>query len=123
MGPIATRRSVAGLAAEAIRAGLVDRNVLRLVPTIVGGGTPALPDSTHVDLALNTNRPFDDGSGLLDHSVRGQQSGVASLDHVGAEGGRRDSTSLTTPAASMRFSSIGGNATSAYLGFLTESSR
>jgi dihydrofolate reductase len=36
----------AGLAAEAIRAGLVDRFVLRLVPTIVGGGTRALPDSS-----------------------------------------------------------------------------
>jgi len=35
----------AGLAAEAIRAGLVDRYLLLLVPTIVGGGTRALPDA------------------------------------------------------------------------------
>lgn len=60
----------AGLAAEAIRAGLVDRYVLRLVPTIVGGGTSALPDAARVDLALDTTRRFDDGSVLLDYRVR-----------------------------------------------------
>ena len=60
----------AGLAAEAIRAGLIDRYVLRLVPTIVGGGTPALPDAARVDLALNTTRRFDDGSVLVDYSPR-----------------------------------------------------
>jgi riboflavin biosynthesis pyrimidine reductase len=61
----------AGLAAEAIRAGLVDRYLLRLVPTIVGGGTSALPDAAQVDLALNTTRLFDDGSVLLDYRLRG----------------------------------------------------
>ena len=60
----------AGLAAEAIRAGLVDRYVLRLVPTIVGGGTSALPDAARVDLALNTTRLFDDGSVVLDYRLR-----------------------------------------------------
>ena len=60
----------AGLAAEAIRAGLVDRYVLRLVPTIVGGGTQALPDAARVDLAFNTTRRFDDGSVLVDYSLR-----------------------------------------------------
>lgn len=60
----------AGLAAEAIRAGLVDRYLLRLVPTIVGGGTSALPDGARVDLALNTTRRFDDGSVLLDYRLR-----------------------------------------------------
>ncbi|XVH33818.1 dihydrofolate reductase family protein (plasmid) [Haloferacaceae archaeon DSL9] len=60
----------AGLAAEAIQAGLVDRYVLRLVPTIVGGGTRALPDAARVDLALNTTRRFDDGSVLVDYSLR-----------------------------------------------------
>ena len=59
-----------GLAAEAIRAGLVDRYVLRLVPTIVSGGTRALPDAARVDLALNTTRRFDDGSVLVDYSLR-----------------------------------------------------
>jgi dihydrofolate reductase len=60
----------ADLAAEAIREGLVDRYVLRLVPTIVGGGTRALPDAARVDLALNTTRRFDDGSVLVDYSLR-----------------------------------------------------
>ena len=59
-----------GLAAEAMRAGLVDRYQLRLVPTIVGGGTSALPDGVRVDLALNTTRRFDDGTVLLDYSLR-----------------------------------------------------
>lgn len=60
----------AGLAAEAIRAGLVDRYLLRVVPTIVGGGTAALPDAALVDLALRTTRRFDDGSVLIDYSLR-----------------------------------------------------
>jgi dihydrofolate reductase len=60
----------ASLAAEAIRAGLVDRYVLRLVPTIVGGGTRALPDAARVDLGLNTTRRFNDGSVLVDYSLR-----------------------------------------------------
>jgi dihydrofolate reductase len=60
----------AGLAAAAIRAGLVDRYLVRVVPTIVGGGTSALPDATRVDLALETTRRFDDGSVLLDYLLR-----------------------------------------------------
>ena len=60
----------AGLAAEAIRAGLIDRYVLRLIPTIVGGGTRALPDAARVDLTLDTTRRFDDGSVLVDYSLR-----------------------------------------------------
>ena len=60
----------AGLAAEAIRAGLVDRYLMRLVPTIVGGGTSALPDAARVDLTLNTTHRFDDGSVLLDYDLR-----------------------------------------------------
>jgi dihydrofolate reductase len=60
----------AGLAAAAIRAGLVDRYLLRVVPTIVGGGTRALPDAMRVDLSLNTTRRFDDGSVVLDYRIR-----------------------------------------------------
>jgi riboflavin biosynthesis pyrimidine reductase len=59
-----------GLAAQAIRAGLIDRYALRVVPTIVGGGTPALPRAGQVDLALDTSRRFDDGSVLLDYRRR-----------------------------------------------------
>lgn len=60
----------AGLAAEAIQAGLVDRYRLRIVPTIVGGGIRALPDGVRVDLALDTTRRFDDGSVLVDYRRR-----------------------------------------------------
>jgi riboflavin biosynthesis pyrimidine reductase len=64
--------SVAGavLAAEAIRAGLVDRYIMRVVPAIVGGGTSALPEGVRVDLALNSTRRFDDGSVVLDYRLR-----------------------------------------------------
>jgi len=64
--------SIAGpnLAAAAIRDGLVDRYVLRIVPTIVGGGTAALPPDVRVDLTLNTTRHFEDGSVVLDYRVR-----------------------------------------------------
>ena len=57
-------------AAEAIRAGLVDRYIFRVVPAIVGGGTPALPEGARFDLALNTTRRFDDGSVVLDYRLR-----------------------------------------------------
>ena len=60
----------AGLAAAAIRAGLVDRYGLRVIPAIVGGGTRALPEAARVDLALTTTRRFDDGSVLLDYRLR-----------------------------------------------------
>lgn len=60
----------AGLAIEAIRASLVDRYGMRLIPTIVGGGTRALPDAARVDLTLDTTRRFDDGSVLVDYSLR-----------------------------------------------------
>ena len=60
----------AGLAAEAIRAGLVDRYVLRVIPTIVGGGTSAFPDGQRVDLTLATTRRFDDGSVVLEYVRR-----------------------------------------------------
>lgn len=59
-----------GLAAEAMRAGLVDRYQLLVVPTIVGGGTPALPDGIRVDLALNASHQFGNGSVLLDYRLR-----------------------------------------------------
>lgn len=58
------------LAAEAIRAGLVDRYIVRVVPVIVGGGARALPDEVRVDLTLDTTRRFDDGSVVLYYRVR-----------------------------------------------------
>lgn len=60
----------AGLAAEAIRAGLVDRYQLVLVPTIVGAGTRALPEAAKVDLTLETTRRFANGAVFLDYRTR-----------------------------------------------------
>ena len=50
-----------GLAAEAIRAGLVDECHLFLTPILVGGGTPALPHDVHLELELLDERRFVSG--------------------------------------------------------------
>jgi dihydrofolate reductase len=52
-----------GLAAEALRAALVDEIQLFLVPAVVGGGTRALPDDLRLDLDLLAERRF--GSGVV----------------------------------------------------------
>jgi dihydrofolate reductase len=52
-----------GLAAEALKAGLVDELQLFLAPVIVGGGKRALPDDVRVDLELLDERRF--GSGFV----------------------------------------------------------
>jgi dihydrofolate reductase len=49
------------LAAQAIKAGLVDDCHLFVTPVIVGGGTRALPDHVRVDLELLGERRFDNG--------------------------------------------------------------
>jgi dihydrofolate reductase len=49
------------LAAQAIRAGLVDEYHQFLTPVVVGGGNPALPDSVHLKLELLDERRFDNG--------------------------------------------------------------
>jgi dihydrofolate reductase len=51
----------AGLAALAIRLGLVDELQLFLHPIIVGGGTRALPDNASVKLELQDERRFANG--------------------------------------------------------------
>jgi len=55
--------SVAGpnLAAQAIRAGLIDEYHLLIVPTILGGGKPVLPDNVRIKLELLDERRFDNG--------------------------------------------------------------
>jgi dihydrofolate reductase len=53
----------AGLAAQAIAAGLVDEYQLFVVPAIVGGGTRALPDRVRLNLALAGEYRF--GSGIV----------------------------------------------------------
>ena len=52
-----------GLAAVAIRAGLVDEVHLFVAPVVVGGGTRNLPDHVRVDLELLDERRF--GSGVV----------------------------------------------------------
>ena len=59
-----------GLAAQAIRAGLVGEIRLFLSPVIVGGGTAALPDGVRLSLELLEERRFGNGVVLLRHSVR-----------------------------------------------------
>jgi dihydrofolate reductase len=49
------------LAAEAMRAGLVDELQLFLNPVVVGGGTRALPDEVHLQLDLLDEHRFANG--------------------------------------------------------------
>jgi dihydrofolate reductase len=53
------------LAGQAFAAGLVDELQLFLVPTVVGGGKPALPAGTHLGLALTDERRFENGTVFL----------------------------------------------------------
>jgi dihydrofolate reductase len=64
--------AVAGpdLAAQAIRAGLVDEYELFLSPAIVGGGHPFFPADVRVDLDLRDERRFDNGVVYLSYGVR-----------------------------------------------------
>jgi dihydrofolate reductase len=58
------------LAAEAIRAALVDEYHLFLVPVVVGGGKRALPDGVRLDLELLDERRFDSGFVYLRYRQR-----------------------------------------------------
>jgi dihydrofolate reductase len=58
------------LAAQAIRAGLVDEYDLLLVPVIVGGGKRALPDDVRVNLELLDERRFRNGTVYLRYDAR-----------------------------------------------------
>jgi len=53
------------LAAQAIRAGLVDEIGLFLAPVVVGGGTRALPDGVRLPLELLDERRFGNGTVYL----------------------------------------------------------
>jgi dihydrofolate reductase len=59
-----------GLAAQAIRAGLVEEFHLFLNPVVVGGGTRALPDGVRLDLELVEERRFGNGVVHLHHERR-----------------------------------------------------
>jgi dihydrofolate reductase len=52
-------------AAQAIAAGLVDEYQLFVVPAVVGGGTRALPDQVHLNLALAEEHRFGSGTVYL----------------------------------------------------------
>jgi dihydrofolate reductase len=60
----------AGLAGEALAAGLVDECHLFLVPVIVGGGKRALPDDVHAQLELLDERRFRSGVVYLRYGLR-----------------------------------------------------
>ena len=57
------------LAAQAIRAGLVDEIQLFLVPVLVGGGKRALPDDVRVTLRLDEEHRFGSGTIFLRYRV------------------------------------------------------
>ena len=55
----------AELAAQALRAGLVDEIQLLVAPAVVGGGKRALPDCVHAKLELLDERRFGNGMVFL----------------------------------------------------------
>jgi dihydrofolate reductase len=59
------------LAAEALRAGLVDECHLFLAPCVVGGGTASLPDGVRLSLELVHDRRFASGFVYLHYRVNG----------------------------------------------------
>ncbi len=58
------------LAAHAFRAGLIDECQLFLLPIIVGGGKPALPDNVRLELELLEERRFGNGAVFLRHRTK-----------------------------------------------------
>ena len=58
-----------GIAARALRAGLLDEIHLIISPVIVGGGTRALPDDVRLDLELLGERRFGNGVVHLHHAI------------------------------------------------------
>ncbi len=60
----------ATIGAEAFRHGLVDECMLLLSPVTVGGGKPALPRGTKLDLELLDHRRFRNGVIYVRHAVR-----------------------------------------------------
>jgi dihydrofolate reductase len=60
-----------GLAAHAIRAGLVDEFNLLIAPILLGGGTPYLPGDVRLDLELLESRRFENGMVLARYGPKG----------------------------------------------------
>jgi len=59
------------LAAQAIRAGLVDELQMRVCPVILGGGKGYFPQGVRLDLELVEERRFRNGEIFLRYAVRG----------------------------------------------------
>ena len=60
----------AHLAAQALKAGLVDECQLFVWPVVIGGGKPALPGGERVDLELLDERRFENGVVHLRYRIR-----------------------------------------------------
>ena len=60
----------AELAAHAFRSGLIDECHLFLIPILVGGGKPALPDNVRLELELLEERRFGSGVVFLRYRTR-----------------------------------------------------
>ncbi len=58
------------LAAQALRAGLIDECHLFVLPVIVGGGKSALPDNVRMELELLKERRFRNGAVYLRYRIR-----------------------------------------------------
>jgi dihydrofolate reductase len=58
------------LAAQAIRAGLVDEYHVFVAPVVVGGGTRYLPDDARIELELMDERRFGNGTIFLRYRTR-----------------------------------------------------
>ena len=58
------------LAAEALRAGIVDEVALFRVPVVVGGGTASLPEGVRLELELLDSRRFAGGTTFTRYAVR-----------------------------------------------------
>lgn len=58
------------LAAQAIKAGLVDEYHLFVAPIVVGGGKQSLPNNVHLKLELRDERSFGNGMVYLHYRTR-----------------------------------------------------
>jgi dihydrofolate reductase len=58
------------LAAQAIKAGLVDEYHFFLAPIVVGAGTPALPANVRIGLELQDERRFANGVVYVSYGAR-----------------------------------------------------
>jgi dihydrofolate reductase len=65
------------LAAQALKAGLVDELHLFLSPIVVGGGNPALPGDVRLELELLEERRFGNGVVHLHYRVGRETSGAS----------------------------------------------